>query len=167
MCLMKSLFSKTRDISEQMTFRFFANLIHIWHQKISKIPLSLHHDVSASRRLHYILCPGFGFALNLAFGFGFENGFDLRTSGRILGSPGSSDHTLKTSEQEFLCESELGLFLLLQDLALGRVSRSPPPQPGKPASRPDLRIHPYLHSCFRFESVLFKNDAFCSPWLAD
>ncbi|KAI4529473.1 hypothetical protein MG293_020721 [Ovis ammon polii] len=77
-------------------------------------------------RLHYILCPGFGFG----FGFGFENGFDLRTSGRVLGSPGSSDHTLKTSEQEFLCESELGLFLLLQDLALGRVSRSPPPQPG-------------------------------------
>ena len=66
-------------------------------------------------------------ALNLAFGFGFENGFDVRTSGRVLGSPGSSDHTLKTSEQEFLCESELGLFLLLQDLALGRVSRSPPP----------------------------------------
>lgn len=105
------------------------------------------------------MCPGFGFG----FGFGFENGFDLEPL------EGSWEVQVLRSHSEnfragFLCESELGLFLLLQDLALGRVSRSPPPQPGKPASRSDLQSHPYLHSCFQFESVLFKR-CFLFPWL--
>ena len=38
--------------------------------------------------------------------------------------PGASDHALKATEQEFSCGSELGLFRLLQELALGRVCRN-------------------------------------------
>lgn len=55
------------------------------------------------------------------------------TCGSLEGSwehPGASDYALKAAEKEFSCGSELGLFPLLQNLALGRACRNllPPPR---------------------------------------